>query len=99
MAHVPQLVSTTQSYGDWRFSADLEALDNAALAEHDRREQIERQVTFRDLMELLVELTATQKDEFMVALARGNKDDLHTLHTLLSEAKEIIVKRRLAGGD
>jgi hypothetical protein len=98
MSHIPQLVSRTQAYGDWLFSADLEALDNAALAADDHREQIERQVTFDDLMELLVELTAPQKNEFMVALARGNKDDLHTIHTLLTDAKEIIVKSRLAGG-
>lgn len=98
MSHVPQLVSTTQAYGNWLFDRDLEALDKAALAEHDRREQIERQVTFDDLMELLVELTDPQREEFMNALARGNNQDVHTIYCLLDQAKEIIVKRRLAGG-
>jgi hypothetical protein len=50
-------------------------------------------------MELLVELTGPQRESFMTALARGNKDDLHTIHTLLTDAKEVIVKRRLAGGE
>jgi hypothetical protein len=99
MSHVPQLVSRTQAYGNWLFDRDLEAADNAALAAHDRREQIERGVTFDDLMELLVELNGVQREEFMQALARGEKDDLHTIHTLLTDAKEVIVKRRLAGGE
>jgi hypothetical protein len=99
MSHVPQLVSRTQAYGNWLFDRDLEAADNAAIAAHDRREQIERGVTFDDLMELLVELNGVQREEFMQALARGEKDDLHTIHTLLTDAKEVIVKRRLAGGE
>jgi hypothetical protein len=99
MSHVPQLVSRTQAYGNWLCDRDLEAADNAALAAEDRREQVEREVTFDDLMELLVELTGPQRESFMSALARGNKDDLHTIHTLLTDAKEVIVKRRLAGGE
>jgi hypothetical protein len=99
MPHVPQLVSRTQAYGNWLFDRDLEAADNAALAAEDRREQVESEVTFDDLMELLVELTGPQRESFMSALARGNKDDLHTIHTLLTDAKEVIVKRRLAGGE
>lgn len=83
----------------WLFDRDLEARDNAAEATYERRERIEQGVNFGDLLEECCEFSPVQRQEFMKALARGNAQDLHLIHCLLDQAKEQIVKRRLAGGE
>jgi hypothetical protein len=83
---------------DWLFERELEAIDRATLSAYDRRERIEREVSFDDLLEECVEMTGPQKEAFMQALARGSNADVHTLFCLLDQVKEAIVKRRLAGG-
>jgi|GraSoiStandDraft_51_1057287.scaffolds.fasta_scaffold378449_2 hypothetical protein len=98
MSTIPLVIGKTMKYGEWLFDRDLEARDNAALIAYDRREAIERAVTFDELLEECVEMTGPQKEAFMEALARGRNADLHTLYCLLDQVKEIIVKRRLAGG-
>jgi hypothetical protein len=96
----PTLVSGRRMLktADWLFSVEQEAQDNAALIAYDRRERIEREVSFDDLLEECVEMTGPQKETFMNALARGSNADVHTLFCLLDQVKESIVKRRLAGG-
>jgi hypothetical protein len=96
--HIP-LVSRTSAAVDWLADADLEALDEAAEAAYARRERIEAGVDFGDLLEECCEFTPVQRQEFMKALARGNAQDLHLIHCLLDQAKETIVKRRLAEGE
>jgi hypothetical protein len=98
MSTIPLVIGKTMKYGEWLFDRDLEKRDNAALIAYDRREAIERAVTFDELLEECVEMTGPQKEAFMEALARGRNADLHTLYCLLDQAKENIVKRRLAGG-
>jgi hypothetical protein len=83
---------------DWLFERELEAIDRATLSAYDRRERIEREVSFDDLLEECVEMTGPQKEAFMQALARGSNADVHTIYCLLDQVKEQIVKRRLAGG-
>lgn len=73
--------------------------DAAADAEYDRRERIEKSVTFADLLEQLVELSEKDGAEFMACLAHGNKHDRYWLHCVLEQAKEEIVTRRLAQGE
>jgi chemotaxis regulatin CheY-phosphate phosphatase CheZ len=74
-------------------------LDNAALAAYDRRSAIEAAVTRFDLLEEMSEtFTPAQDEALMHAIARGENRDLHLIHCLLLQAKEAIVKRRLAGG-
>jgi hypothetical protein len=97
--HIPPIVSRTTKSVDWLFDADLEALDNASEAAYARRERIERSVDFMDVLEEMCEATKPQQEAFMKALARGNAQDLHLIHCLLDQAKETIVKRRLAGGE
>jgi hypothetical protein len=76
-----------------------EALDNAALAAYDRRAEIEAAVTRFDLLDEISEsFTPAQDEALMHAIARGENRDLHLIHCLLLQAKESIVKRRLAGG-
>jgi hypothetical protein len=83
----------------WLFDRDLEARDNAALIAYDRREAIERAVTFDELLEeCATQFTGPQMEAFMGALARGGNADLHLMYCLLDQMKEQIVKRRLAGG-
>jgi hypothetical protein len=96
----PTLVSGSRMLrtADWLFSVEQEAQDNAALIAYDRREAIERAVTFDELLEECVEMTGPQKEAFMGALARGGNADLHLMYCLLDQMKEQIVKRRLAGG-
>jgi hypothetical protein len=98
MSAIPLVINKTMKYGDWMFDCDLEAQDNAALIAYDRRERIEREVSFDDLLEECVEMTGPQREAFMEALARGSNADVHTLFCLLDQVKEQIVKRRLAGG-
>ena len=83
----------------WLFDRDQEAADDAAAAAWDRRRAIERRVTFFDVIEEMVEFSDPQRDEFMKALERGNAQDLHLIHCLITQAQEQIVKRRLAGGE
>jgi hypothetical protein len=83
----------------WLFDRDQEAADDAADAAWERRRAIERRVTFFDVIEEMVEFTDPQRDEFMKALERGNAQDLHLIHCLITQAQEQIVKRRLAGGE
>lgn len=98
MSAIPLVINKTMKYGDWMFERELEAIDRATLIAYDRRERIEREVSFDDLLEECVEMTGPQKEAFMQALARGSNADVHTLFCLLDQVKEIIVKRRLAGG-
>jgi uncharacterized protein CbrC (UPF0167 family) len=98
MSAIPLVINKTMKYGDWMFERELEAIDRATLSAYDRRERIEREVSFDDLLEECVEMTGPQKEAFMDALARGSNADVHTLFCLLDQVKEIIVKRRLAGG-
>jgi hypothetical protein len=98
MSAIPLVINKTMKYGDWMFDRELEALDRSALIAYDRRERIEREVSFDDLIEECVEMTGPQKEAFMQALARGSNADVHTIYCLLDQVKEQIVKRRLAGG-
>jgi uncharacterized protein CbrC (UPF0167 family) len=98
MSAIPLVINKTMKYGDWMFERELEAIDRATLIAYDRRERIEREVSFDDLIEECVEMTGPQKEAFMQALARGSNADVHTLFCLLDQVKENIVKRRLAGG-
>jgi hypothetical protein len=99
MSAIPLVINKTMKYGDWMFDRDLEAIDRATLSAYDRRERIEREVSFDDLLEECVEMTGPQKEVFMEALARGGNGDVHTIYCLLDQVKEQIVKRRLAGGE
>jgi uncharacterized protein CbrC (UPF0167 family) len=99
MSAIPLVINKTMKYGDWMFERELEAIDRATLIAYDRRERIEREVSFDDLLEECVEMTGPQKEAFMEALARGSNADVHTLFCLLDQVKENIVKRRLAGGE
>jgi uncharacterized protein CbrC (UPF0167 family) len=98
MSAIPLVINKTMKYADWLFDRELEAIDRATLIAYDRRERIEREVSFDDLLEECVEMTGPQKEAFMEALARGSNADVHTLFCLLDQVKEAIVKRRLAGG-
>ena len=95
--YIPPVISRTTKSVDWLFDRDQEAADDAAAAAWDRRRAIERRVTFFDVLEEMVEFTDPQRDEFMKALERGNAQDLHLIHCLITQAQEQIVKRRLAG--
>ncbi len=83
----------------WLFDRDQEAADDAAAAAWDRRRSIEKAVDFSDVLEEMCEFTGPQRIEFMKALERGNAQDLHLIHCLIDQAKDSIVKRRLAGGE
>jgi hypothetical protein len=98
MSAIPLVINKTMKYGDWMFDRELDALDRSALIAYDRRERIEREVSFDDLLEECVEMTGPQKEAFMEALARGSNADVHTIYCLLDQVKEQIVRRRLAGG-
>jgi hypothetical protein len=97
----PALVSGSRMLrnADWLWDRELEAQDRATLSAYDRRERIEREVSFDDLLEECVEMTGPQREAFMQALARGSNADVHIIYCLLDQAKETIVKRRLAGGE
>jgi len=97
--YIPPVISRTTKSVDWLFDAQKDAQDEADAAAWDRREAIERDVSFGDLLEECCEFTPAQRQAFMEALARSNKSDLHTIFCLLDQAKESIVKRRLAGGE
>jgi hypothetical protein len=99
MSAIPLVINQTMKYGDWMFDRELEAADNAACVQYDRREEIEKAVDFSDLLEECCEMTGAQREVFMNALARGRDTDVHTIYCLLDQAKEAIVKRRLAGGE
>ena len=96
----PTLVSGSRMLrkADWLFDRDLEAQDRAALIAYERRERIEREVSFDDLLEECTEMSGPQKETFMEALARGGNADVHVIYCLLDQVKEAIVKRRLEGG-
>lgn len=84
---------------DRLYDRDQAAQDEAALVTYERRESIEKAVSLGDLLEECSEFTEAQREVFMHALARGGNTDIHTLYCLLDQAKEAIVKRRLAGSE
>lgn len=79
----------------WLFDESLKRADDASDAAYERRQQVERRVSFYDVLEQMVEFSDVQRDEFMKALERGNAQDLHLIHCLIDQAKETIVKREL----
>lgn len=101
-ADIDQLrtVQRVESAIEYRNDRLQEALDNAELATYDLRMQLEAAVTRFDLLEEITEsFTSAQDEALMHAIARGENRDLHLIHCLLLQAKEAIVKRRLAGGE
>jgi hypothetical protein len=97
----PTLVSGArmQRTADWLFDVQQAAQDELDLIAYERREAAERAVTFAELLEECAErFTEPQMEVFMKALARGSNEDVHAIYCLLDQAKETIVKRRLAGG-
>jgi hypothetical protein len=73
--------------------------DEAAEAEYERRERIERFVTFDDLLEELVSTEAGKQRDFMIALASGDRASCTHIYLELHAAKERIIERRLAQGE
>jgi hypothetical protein len=73
--------------------------DEAAEAEYERRERIERFVTFDDLLEELVALEGDKKREFMTWVASADRASCSCILVELSHAKERIITRRLAQGE
>lgn len=73
--------------------------DERALAHWEKEQRIEREVTFSDLLEELCELDESKRDDFMALIACGSNTALHWIHVMLSDAKERIVKRRMAHGE
>lgn len=98
MSTIPLVINRTMKYGDWLFDGELERQDNAACVQYDRREEIEKAVTFADLLEEMVEFTAPRVEVFMQAFRRGLSDDKHVMYVLIDQAFERVVERRLAGG-
>ena len=70
--------------------------DQRADAEYERRERIERFVSFDDLLEELTALDGDRKRVFMDSLAAEESD---FVVAVLHNAKERIIKRRLARGE
>jgi hypothetical protein len=75
------------------------AADAQADAEYERRERIERFVTFDDLLEELVALEGEKKREFMTWVASADRASCSCILVELSHAKERIITRRLAQGE
>lgn len=96
MQTYPNVISRTTKSVDWLFDRELESADNAACAEQDRRADIERKVSFADVLEEMVEFTQPQQEEFMRALHRARDMDKHTMYLLVDQAMERLVERRLA---
>ena len=72
------------------------ARDAAADAEYEREQAIERAVTFDDLLEELQDSAVWIGAAFMIQLVRGNPNDRHSIYCMLTEAKQRIIKRRMA---
>jgi hypothetical protein len=82
----------------WLFDRDLEAADNAAMAEWDRRAEIERAVTRDELLdEMTMTFTPAQDEALLTAIARGETKDAFLILALLSQARDRIVTRRMNG--
>ena len=95
MSSIPNLINKTMKYGDWLYDRDLEAADNEALAAYDRRLEIERSVTFSDLVEEMADFTDARQEVFMQAYRRGTSDEKHTMYVLIDQAFERLVEKKL----
>ena len=73
--------------------------DERELAHWENAQRIEREVTFSDLLEELCELDESKRADFMALIACGSNTALHWIHVELSEAKDRIIKRRMAHGE
>jgi hypothetical protein len=97
MSAIPLVINRTMKTGDWLFDTQLEAADNAACVQYDRREAIEKGVTFADLLEEMADFTEPRAEVFMQAYRRGLADDKHVLFVLIDQAFERIVEQKLKG--
>lgn len=88
-------------YADYDQLRTIQRVQSAIEYRNDRlQEALEAAVTRFDLLEEISEsFTSAQDEALMHAIARGENRDLHLIHCLLLQAKEAIVKRRLAGGE
>lgn len=77
----------------------LALADVQAEAEWQRRERIERRISFDDLLEELTATEAAKQRDFMIALASGDRGSCTHLYLELHNAKERIIERRLAQGE
>jgi hypothetical protein len=76
------------------------SIDEAADAEYERREALERAVTFSDLLEeLTTTVSAEDGAEFMECMADPHRHNLAQMYMTLDKAKERVIERRLAQGD
>ena len=93
----PPLISRTTKSVDWMMDYELEQADNASLAAYDRRLEIERNVTFSDLVEEMADFTDARQEVFMQAYRRGTADEKHTMYVLIDQAFERLVEKKLKG--
>jgi hypothetical protein len=91
----PPLISRTTKSVDWMMDYELEQADNASLAAYDRRLEIERSVTFEELIEEVASFTAPRAQLFMEAFREGAGHDKFTLWLLLDQARDRIVEKKL----
>lgn len=74
-----------------------QAADQAADREYERRERIEREVTFSDLLEEMAEsFDLSRRRAFMDSLA---KDESEVVIAMVQNAKERVVTRMLTEGN
>lgn len=95
----PSLVSGSRMLrtADWLFDTQLEAADNAACVQYDRREAIANAVTFADVIEEMASFTDARAEEFMSALRRGMQPGKNLMFVLIDQSYERLIERRLKG--
>ncbi len=99
MASIPALVNKTMKVGDWLFESDLKAFHEASDAAHARRREIERAVTFDEVLEEVAQFSEPRQQLFMSSLREGIGEDEKTFHLLHRQAMERVVEKKLAQPD
>jgi hypothetical protein len=89
-------IRSTPARVDWMDDRELEARDNAAIAEMDRRTAIEDSVTFAELLEEMADFTQVRAEEFMKSFRQYTRG-MPTMYALVDQAFERIVERKLKG--
>jgi len=95
MSAIPLVINKTMKYGDWMFDRELEAADNAACVQYDRREEIASAATFADVIEEMASFSDARAEEFMSALRRGMQPGKNTMFVLIDQAYERVIDERM----
>lgn len=91
------LVGRSRKDGEWLWSVEHEALEKADRIAHERRLEVERGITYAELIEECAGFSEPQQALFMSVFRAWMAEDMNACGVLMFQAFQRVVQRKLQG--